>query len=174
MPVTRRREGPSGALPPDSQLGDGGGPRGAQGVTARSVNEKTPGWPQHHFHYCRRHGLLKRGPGVHRDRGERNTLLVQLFQGAWGTAPSSGLPAAQEKRPQTHAVPMSPQGCRGHVSHAEAEMKGDLMRFTASPESKTQPAVTILVSGVTRPRGQTTTHSHEAFQQADARHVGVR
>ena len=59
-----------GTKPPDSQLGDGGGPLGARGVTAGSINEKTPGWPRHRFHYCRPRGLLKRGAGVSRDRGE--------------------------------------------------------------------------------------------------------
>lgn len=51
---------------------------------------------------------------------------------------------------------MSPQGCPGHISHEDAEMKGDLMRFIPSPVSKTQTAVTILVSGVTLLREQTT------------------
>lgn len=157
--------GTSGALPPGSQLGDGGGPLGARGVTARSVNEKTSGWPRHRFHYCRRHGLLKRGAGVPRDRGEQNTLLVQPFQGASGTAPSSGLPAAREKWPQAHAATRL---------HRARKSRGG--RNEGGPRASQHPqrAVTILVPGVTRPLGQTTTHSHEAFQQADARHRGVQ
>lgn len=45
-------------------------------------------------------------------------------------------------------------------------MKGDLALHSTPREQDTTWSPSS--------RGQTTTHSHEAFQQADARHVGVR
>ena len=154
--MTRSREGPSGALPLDSQLGDEGGPLSSWGVTVRSINEKTPNWPLEPFSLL----LLSWSPQTwggspQGQRGAKYPPRLAL-SGCLGSSPFLRPHYCPGKATtDTHGA-MSPQGCTEHISHADAEMKGDLMRFTPSPVSKTQTAVIILVSGVTLLREQAT------------------